>query len=429
MALQYFQKLTQTTKKYTNKTILRTGGAVSWNYKQKQEKQNFSISSQNQQGKHQENNNEAFGREWKTFAIGGTTIAALLTVNWLKDKYNFQLWPGVEAKTLPNLNGRRKQFNFLADVVDVCVNSVVYIEIKDTRHFDYFTGQPLTASNGSGFIIESNGTILTNAHVVINKPHTMVQVRLHDGRVFPAVIEDVDQTSDLAIIRINCKDLPVMRLGESSTLRAGEWVVALGSPLALSNTVTAGVISSTQRASQELGIRNRDINYLQTDAAITFGNSGGPLVNLDGEAIGVNSMKVTAGISFAIPIDYVKLFLEKVAERKRQGATGKQTQQSKRYMGITMLTLTNEILNELKNRSESLPPNLTHGVLVWKVIIGSPAHIGGLNPGDIVTQINSKDIKTSSDVYEALSDKSKTLDITIFRGAKKFKLTITPEDP
>ncbi|XP_075148125.1 HTRA2-related serine protease [Haematobia irritans] len=339
-------------------------------------------------------------------------------------------WPIVEAKTLPNLIGRRKQYNFIADVVDVCAESVVYIEIKDTRHFDYFTGKPVTASNGSGFIIEADGTILTNAHVVINKPHTMVQVRLHDGRVFPAVVEDVDQTSDLAIIRINCKNLPVMKLGESSSLRSGEWVVALGSPLALSNTVTAGVISSTQRPSQELGLGNRDINYLQTDAAITFGNSGGPLVNLDGEAIGVNSMKVTAGISFAIPIDYVKLFLAKVSERRKTiGKGGKQQYPAKRYMGITMLTLTPDILNELKSRSQNVPPNLTHGVLVWKVILGSPAHIGGLSPGDIVTHINGKEITTSSDVYEVLGANSKSLDLTIYRGLKRMTVSVTPEDP
>uniref|UniRef100_A0A1A9ZMD8 Serine protease HTRA2, mitochondrial n=1 Tax=Glossina pallidipes TaxID=7398 RepID=A0A1A9ZMD8_GLOPL len=334
----------------------------------------------------------------------------------------------VEAKTI-NLSGRRRQYNFIADVVENCADSVVYIEIKDMRHFDYFTGKPVTASNGSGFIIESNGIILTNAHVVINKPHTMVQVRLYDGRVFPAVVEDVDQNSDLAIVRIQCKDLPVMRLGESANLRSGEWVVALGSPLALSNTATAGVISSTQRPSQELGLTNRDINYLQTDAAITFGNSGGPLVNLDGEAIGVNSMKVTAGISFAIPIDYVKLFLEKVNERRKRGSSARLTYPAKRYMGITMLTLTNDILNELKMRSQNVPSTLKHGVLVWKVILGSPADIGGLSPGDIVTHINRKEVKTSSDVYEALAENTKSLQITIFRGLKEMTLTVTPEDP
>ncbi|KAH8402693.1 hypothetical protein KR215_007112 [Drosophila sulfurigaster] len=337
-----------------------------------------------------------------------------------------ELTPTISARSL---SGRRREFNFIADVVAGCADSVVYIEIKDTRHFDYFSGQPITASNGSGFVIEQNGLILTNAHVVINKPNTMVQVRLSDGRTFPATIEDVDQTSDLATLRIQVTNLPVMKLGKSSTLRSGEWVVALGSPLALSNTVTAGVISSTQRASQELGLRNRDINYLQTDAAITFGNSGGPLVNLDGEAIGVNSMKVTAGISFAIPIDYVKVFLERAAERRKKGSAYKTGYPVKRYMGITMLTLTPDILFELKSRSQNMPNNLTHGVLVWKVIVGSPAHSGGLQPGDIVTHINSKEIKNSSDVYDALADAKKELDMVILRGVKQLKVTITPEDP
>ncbi|XP_037946869.1 serine protease HTRA2, mitochondrial-like [Teleopsis dalmanni] len=343
--------------------------------------------------------------------------------------YRDDILPTISAKSFTSLSGRRKQYNFIADVVDVCASSVVYIEIKDKRHFDYYTGQPLTASNGSGFIIESNGLILTNAHVVINKPHTMVQVRLNDGRTFPGVVEDVDQTSDLATVRIQCKDLPVMKLGKSSTLRSGEWVVALGSPLALSNTVTAGVVSSIHRPSQELGLKNRDINYIQTDAAITFGNSGGPLVNLDGEAIGINSMKVTAGISFAIPIDYVKIFLKRSAERRTQGKSTKLQYPTKRYMGITMLTLTPDILYELKSRSQSVPDNVQHGVLVWKVIIGSPAHTGGLSPGDIVTHINGKEIKNSSDVYEILAETQKALDITIFRGLKKMSIHVVPEDP
>ncbi|KAL7728142.1 hypothetical protein ACLKA6_002275 [Drosophila palustris] len=371
------------------------------------------------------NNNGHGGFSWRSafrFFVPFSLGALASTIVTQRE----ELTPTLYAKSL---SGRRREFNFIADVVAGCADSVVYIEIKDTRHFDYFSGQPITASNGSGFVIEQNGLILTNAHVVINKPNTMVQVRLSDGRTFPATIEDVDQTSDLATLRIQVTNLPVMKLGKSSTLRSGEWVVALGSPLALSNTVTAGVISSTQRASQELGLRNRDINYLQTDAAITFGNSGGPLVNLDGEAIGVNSMKVTAGISFAIPIDYVKVFLERAAERRKKGSAYKTGYPVKRYMGITMLTLTPDILFELKSRSQNMPNNLTHGVLVWKVIVGSPAHSGGLQPGDIVTHINKKEIKNSSDVYDALADGSKELDITILRGVKQLRVTITPEDP
>lgn len=148
----------------------------------------------------------------------------------------------------------RQRYNFFADIVEAVRPSVVYIEIKDERLVDFFSGGPMTASNGSGFIIESNGLILTNAHVVINKPHTYVQVRLQDGRKFIGKVETVDPTSDLATVRIECKGLPTIKLGTSSDLRAGEWVVALGSPLALNNTVTAGVVSSTQRNSKDLGL-------------------------------------------------------------------------------------------------------------------------------------------------------------------------------
>lgn len=248
---------------------------------------------------------------------------------------------------------------------------------------------------------------MTNAHVVINKPRSIVSVKLYDGRTFQGFVEAVDPISDLATVRINCKNLQAMKLGKSSDLRAGEWVVALGSPLSLSNTVTAGnlffvlllikkkgncviikmiilgVVSSTQRPSEELGLRGRDINYIQTDAAITFGNSGGPLVNLDSEVIGINSMKVTSGISFAIPIDYAKNFLKLAEERLKTGKTTSESVSGKRYMGITMLSLTPDIIYELKQRGSSIPDKIQHGILVWKVISGSPAQTGGLMAGNI----------------------------------------------
>lgn len=149
-------------------------------------------------------------------------------------------------------------------------------------------------------------------------------------------------------------------------------------------------------------------------------------MNLDGEAIGINSMKVTPGISFAIPIDYAKEFLRKASEIKKTGSI--QPAPMRRYMGITMLTLTDEILKELRQRGSTIPDDLTSGILVWKVILGSPAHQGGLMAGDIITQINGKAVKKSADIYDILAAKTKQLNIFVLRNTKEFKIIVTPED-
>lgn len=155
------------------------------------------------------------------------------------------VFPTVAAASVfssTRLSGRRGQFNFIADVVEAVGPAVVYIEIKDSRRVDFFTGKPTTISNGSGFIIYEDGLILTNAHVVTSRPNAKVEVKLQNGRVYNGIVEDVDMHSDLATVRINAKNLPVIKLGSSVDTKPGEFVVAIGSPLSLSNTVTSGVV-------------------------------------------------------------------------------------------------------------------------------------------------------------------------------------------
>lgn len=326
---------------------------------------------------------------------------------------------------------KRLVFNFIADVVDKVSDGVVYIEIKDRRK-RYRHSQ--TLSNGSGFIVSEDGLILTNAHVVTNRPRSStVVVRLQNGSEYEGVVEEVDALSDLALIRIKCQDkLKTITLGKSSDLRPGEFVAALGSPLSLSNTITVGVVSSVGRASKELGLRGKDIQYIQTDAAITFGNSGGPLVNLDGEVIGINSMTVTSGISFAIPVDYAKEFMAKAEKKRTELAKYPETASSRRrrYLGVTMLTLTESIIQELQARGSaphSIPAEIDHGIFIWRVVVGSPAYQAGLQPGDIITHINNHDVYSSRDVYKVLESQG-DLNMVVIRNGQRYTVTLVPEE-
>ncbi|EFN79184.1 serine protease HTRA2, mitochondrial isoform X2 [Harpegnathos saltator] len=354
-------------------------------------------------------------------------------------KWKDDIWQGIKSFDVykysvvhatssqpPSNSQNRDKYNFIADVVKICAPSVVYIEVKDTKRIDIFTGKPATTGNGSGFIVSEDGLILTNAHVVISRPNATVQVRLHDGSVHIGVIEDVDIESDLATVRINKTKLPVMKLGSSANIRPGEFVVAIGSPLALSNSITSGVVSSVNRNSSEIGLYNKRMGYIQTDAAITFGNSGGPLVNLDGEAIGINAMKVTVGISFAIPIDYAKEFLKKTeARRKNKGLMDQQDRHRRRYLGLTMQSLMPDILNEIQQNNKYT--FLKHGVLVWNVIIGSPADNAGLQPRDIITHANGEPVVSSADIYKLL-EQSGILRLKVLRGESILHIDAIPEE-
>lgn len=313
----------------------------------------------------------------------------------------------------------RYRYNFIADVVEKSTPAVVYIEIVG-RH--PFTGREVPVSNGSGFIISSDGLIVTNAHVVANKRG--VRVKLTNGDTYNATVQDVDPVADIATIKITARNpLPTLTLGRSSDIRQGEFVVAMGSPFALKNTITSGIVSSAQRGSKELGLSNPNMEYIQTDAAIDFGNSGGPLINLDGEVIGINTMKVTAGISFAIPSDRLRLFLDQAA-KKRTSRFG-ESAPKRRYIGVMMLTLTQSIIAELKLRDPSFP-DVAHGILIHRVIMGSPADRAGMFSGDIVLEINGVTVNTSEEIYQAVRSSDK-ITMVVQRGREMIRLQMTPE--
>ncbi|XP_041668249.1 serine protease HTRA2, mitochondrial-like isoform X2 [Cheilinus undulatus] len=318
------------------------------------------------------------------------------------------LFPSAQCASPFKPDSPRFKYNFIADVVEKSAPAVVYIEILG-RH--PFSGREVPVSNGSGFIISSDGLIVTNAHVVANKRG--VRVKLTNGDTYNATVQDVDPVADIATIKITARNpLPTLALGYSSDIRQGEFVVAMGSPFALKNTITSGIVSSVQRGSKELGLSNSNMEYIQTDAAID-----------DGEVIGINTMKVTAGISFAIPSDRLRIFLDQAAKKKTSWFGESETK--RRYIGVMMLTLTPSIITELKLRDPSFP-DVTHGILIHRVIMGSPSDRAGMRPGDIVLEINGATVNTSEEIYQAVRSNDK-ITVVVQRGHELLQLHITPE--
>lgn len=314
--------------------------------------------------------------------------------------------------------------NSIADAAAKVAPAVVNLTVTQGLR-----GLFLGRSIGSGTIIDPDGTILTNAHVVAEftsagVPYKgKVVVTLQDGRTFDGEVINADFQTDIAVVRINTKlPLPAAKLGSSSKLRPGDWVIALGCPLSLQNTVTAGIVSYVDRKSSDLGLGGIRREYLQTDCAINEGSSGGPLVNLDGEVIGINTMKALAadGVSFAIPIDSV---IKTVEHFKKHGRVVRP------WLGLKMLDLNELIIAQLKERDPAFP-DVTEGVLVPQVTPGSPAHRAGFHPGDVVIQFDGKPTKSIREIIEIMGDKvGVAFKVSVKRSNNvEVTLTIVPEE-
>ena len=318
---------------------------------------------------------------------------------------------------------RSKRFNFLAEAVEKAIPAVVHIENQQVVQTLYDRKpKRIPVSNGSGFIVDERGFILTNAHVIANASY--ISVRLHSGETFPATIIDIDQVADLALIKLEAsykQKFPALKFGKSTELRPGEWVIALGSPLALKNTITSGIVSTVGRTSKELGLnRGVDMEYIQTDAPITVGNSGGPLVNLDGEVVGINTMTASPGISFAVPSQVAEDFISaahNVSPKEKVRKYG---------IGVSMMSLSPRIMDSIRYRVHDIPIDVQRGVFLARVWPGSPANEAGLQTNDIIVKIDRTPVSSSSQVYDMVQ-KGKPISIEIIRGFQKLKIVVTPE--
>jgi S1-C subfamily serine protease len=285
---------------------------------------------------------------------------------------------------------------------------------------DLSSEERVEKGTGSGFILSADGKIVTNAHVV--EGVDLVKVTLKSGKVLEGKVVGVDRVTDVAVVQVNAQNLPTVTLGNSDKLVQGEWAIAIGNPLGLDNTVTVGIVSATGRSSSQVGIPDKRVSFIQTDAAINPGNSGGPLLNGRGEVIGINTaIRADAqGLGFAIPIQTASRITTQLF------ATGKVQHP---YLGVQMIPLTAELKAGIA-KEPTLRSKVTaeHGAVVMEVMPSSPAEAGGIKPGDVIIKVAEQSILTPSDVQQQVeaSKIGETLKLVVDRQGQVQSLNIKP---
>jgi len=269
--------------------------------------------------------------------------------------------------------------------------------------------QPPARGEGSGFIVSADGYILTNAHVVDGASE--VTIRLTDRREFTANVIGSDKRTDIAVLKIEAEGLPTVKLGDPSQLRAGEWVIAIGSPFGFENSVTAGIVSGVSRSLPS----DNYVPFIQTDAAVNPGNSGGPLFNLAGEVVGINSQIYSRtggymGVSFAIPIDVANGVRDQLVKTGRV---------SRGRIGVTVQEVNAQF-------AESFGLDRPRGALVGSVESGGPGDKGGIKPGDVILAVNGKQIERSAQLPGVIANIKPGSDakIEVWRDKRSRNLTV-----
>lgn len=341
--------------------------------------------------------------------------------------------PQVEFKSTPpieNVNPNVKGLNeAFVEIAEKVTPSVVYIEVtgtakkEDKNPWEFFFGpdfrfeQPPMHGTGSGVIISSDGYIVTNNHVVKDASEKGIKVILMDKREFSAKLVGTDPNTDVAVIKIEADNLTVASLGNSDNVRVGEWVLAIGNPLGLTNTVTAGIVSAIGRNVQ-INMDSYAINnFIQTDAAINPGNSGGALVDINGFVIGINSAIQTntgyyQGYGFAIPINIVKNVAQELIKYGKV---------ERGYIGVAIKDVDSK-------EAKGLGLDKAKGVLIQNVIKGSAGDEAGLKVGDVILAVDGKEVNAANQLQTIIGSKhpGDEVTLTIFRDGttmeKKVKL-------
>jgi len=321
-----------------------------------------------------------------------------------------QLWKESEGAAVPaeiarlndSLNGLAERLK--SALVQIRVRRAVKAQAEGAEPFG---GPEERRSSGSGFIIRQDGYLVTNAHVVTEAER--IQIKLADGRRFEGRLIGQDERVDLALVKIEATGLPVAALGDSNRLRVGEFVLALGHPFGLEQTVSFGIVS---RKGAPLQVAAPGFDFIQTDAAVNPGNSGGPLVNMAGEVVGVNSMAARNGsIGFAIPVNLVKALLPQLVE-KGKIEWG--------WLGVSIAEVGEEDIAKY-NLKES------RGVLIRQVVAGQPADQGGVKANDVVLAVDGAPVEEPRDLQRIISSTpvGKTVKLSLVREGKETEVSVT----
>ena len=355
-------------------------------------------------------------------------ISALLSgCTWeLRPKSNKRVAPATSVSDGPRLAPLQPGSNLIADAVEKVGSAVVRIDtvrrVANPLNSLFGVGPSIQrqAGQGSGFITRSDGLILTNAHVV--EQVDQVSVTLPDGRSFSGRVLGSDSLTDVAVVKVMADRLPVVALGNSSTLRPGQWAIAIGNPLGLNNTVTAGIISAVDRTNAVA--EGKRIPFIQTDAAVNPGNSGGPLINTAGQVIGINTairQAPGAGLSFAVPINLARRIARQIVNNGRV---------SHPYIGLRLQSLTPQLAREINAIGSPCQVPEVNSVLVVEVVPGSPANRAGIRQCDLIRQVDGGGVSNPADVQLAV-DKGRVGELILLalkRSGKEFDVAVRPEE-